>query len=110
MLPCSPESQLYPRLYQKMDYQQVKGDNPAPLLCAGGASPGVLHVDLESSVQERNRSVGVSRLPRYVTYVLGDFQGKAGSSPEQHDLAVDAPVHCREVGLDGLQRSLLRIL
>ena len=33
--------------------QQVKGGNPAPLLCAGEVSPGILHPDVESSVQER---------------------------------------------------------
>ena len=33
--------------------------DPAPLLCAGEASPGVLHPDVKSSVQERHVSVGV---------------------------------------------------
>jgi len=44
--------------------------------------------------------------------VPGDFQGEAGSGPGQPDLSVHVPVHCRRVGLDGLQRSLptLRIL
>ena len=47
----SPESQLYPRLHQKKHDQQVMGDDPAPLLSTGEVSPGVLHPDVESSVQ-----------------------------------------------------------
>lgn len=31
-----------------------------------------------------------------------DFKGKAGWSPEQPDLTVHAPVHCRGVGLEDL--------
>jgi len=38
---------------------EVKGGDPAPLLCTGEILPGVLHPDVESSVQERHRSVGV---------------------------------------------------
>lgn len=30
------------------------------------------------------------------------IQGKAGWDPEEPDLAVDGPVHCRGVGLDDL--------
>ena len=37
----------------------MEGGDPAPLLCAGEVSPGVLHPDAESSVQERHRPVGV---------------------------------------------------
>ena len=36
--------------------------------------------------------------------IPGDFQGEAGSGPEQPDLAMDVPIHCRGVGLDGLLR------
>ena len=43
MFPHSPESQLYPGLCQKKRDQKGKGGDPAPLLCAGDASPGVLH-------------------------------------------------------------------
>ena len=37
-------------LYLKMCDQQVKGGDPAPLLCAGEVSLGVLCPDVESSV------------------------------------------------------------
>jgi len=57
--PCSPESQLYPGLHQKQCSQQSEGGDPAPLLCAGETLSGVLHPDVESSVQERQWSVGV---------------------------------------------------
>ena len=38
--------------------------------------------------------------------IPGDIQGQAGPGPEQPDVAVDVPVHCRGDGLDGLQQSL----
>ena len=49
--PHSSESQPYAGLHQKKRGQQGKGGDPAPLLCAGEASPEVLHPDVESSVQ-----------------------------------------------------------
>ena len=54
MCPCSPDSQLYPGLLQKRHGNQGKGGDPAPLHCTGEVSPGVLHPDVESSVQERH--------------------------------------------------------
>ena len=50
---------LYPELQQKRCGKQVKGGDPAPLLCACEVSPGVLHPDVESSVGERDRPAGV---------------------------------------------------
>jgi len=44
--PDSPERQLYLGLHQKNSGQQGKGDDPAPLFCAGEASPGVLCPDV----------------------------------------------------------------
>ena len=46
----SPESQPYPGLHQKQHGQQVEGGDLAHLHCAGEASPGALHPDVESSV------------------------------------------------------------
>ena len=59
MCSCSLESQLYPGLYQEMCGQQVERGDLVPLLCAGEASPGVLCLDVEFSVQDRYRLVGV---------------------------------------------------
>ena len=59
MCPHSPESELYSGLHQKKCHQQGEGGDPAALLCGGEASPGVLHPDVESSVQERHGPVGV---------------------------------------------------
>ena len=56
---CIPEIQPYPVLHQKKCGQQVEGGHPAPLLCAGETSPGVLCPDVESSVQERHGPIGV---------------------------------------------------
>ena len=57
MYPHSPGSQLYPGLHQKRHDQKGEGNDPAPLLCAGEASPGGLCPDVESSIQERHRPV-----------------------------------------------------
>ena len=46
-------------MHQKKHGQQIEDGDPAPLLCAGETSPGVLCADVESSVQERHGSVGV---------------------------------------------------
>jgi len=58
MCPHSPENQSIPGLHQKKHGQKVKGSDPAPLLCTGEASPGVLHPGVEFSLQERYRSGG----------------------------------------------------
>ena len=47
----SPESQPCPGLHQKK-HDQVEGGDPAPLLCAGETSTGLLCPDVKSSVQE----------------------------------------------------------
>ena len=55
----SSGSLLYPGLYPKKYGQEVEGGDPTPLVCAGETSPGVLHPDVETSVQERHRPDGV---------------------------------------------------
>jgi len=42
LCPSSPQSQPYPGLRQKKHGQQVKGSDPAPLLCPDETSPGAL--------------------------------------------------------------------
>ena len=54
----SLEDQFYPELHQNKLDQHVKEGDPAPLLCTGEASPGVLHLDVESSVQKRHGPIG----------------------------------------------------
>ena len=58
-MPSQPESQLYPVLHHDKCGQQGEGGDPAPLLCTGEVSPGVLHSDVESSEQERCGPVGM---------------------------------------------------
>lgn len=48
----------YPGLYQMKHGQQGKGGDSVPLFCTGESSPGVLHLDVESLVQEGHRPVG----------------------------------------------------
>ena len=55
----SPENQLCPGLHQKKHGQQVKGGDPATLLCGIEASREVQHPSVESSVQKRHGLVGV---------------------------------------------------
>ena len=47
-----------PGWHPKQHSQQVEGGDPASLLCIGETSPGVLHPDVEPSVQEKHRPVG----------------------------------------------------
>ena len=55
---CSPESQLCPGLYPMNCGLQVEGGDPVPLLCAGETLPGIVHPDVESSVQKRHGPAG----------------------------------------------------
>ena len=70
-------------------WQQVKGGNPSPLLCAGEASPRVQHPDVESSVLERYRPVGMhpeeghKNDPRDETPLLQGQAERAGAGEEK---------------------------
>ena len=43
----SPESQPFPGLSEKNSGLQVEGGDPAPLLCSGETSPGLLCADVK---------------------------------------------------------------
>ena len=45
-------------VHQNKHGLRVEGSDPAPLLCAGETSPGVLCPDVQSSIQERYGPVG----------------------------------------------------
>ena len=55
----SSESQPHLVLHPKNHGQQSNGSDPAPLLWAGETLSGLLHPDVESSVQERHGPVAV---------------------------------------------------
>jgi len=57
MCPHSPEYHPDPGLHEKNCGQQGKVGDPAPLLCAGDTSPGILCPDVESS-EQKNRPGG----------------------------------------------------
>ena len=70
---------------QKKHAQQSEEGDPAPLLCAAKTSPGVLHPDVESSVQQRYVAVGLhpeeghKNAPRYGTTLLRAQAERAGA-------------------------------
>jgi len=84
-VPHSPEHQPYHGLHQKKRDQHVKGGDPAPILCAGEASTGELHLVVESSVQERHGPVGACpeeghrNEPRDGTHLLQGQAERAGA-------------------------------
>jgi len=95
MCPHSPESQQYPGLHQKKRGQQIEGGDPAPPLCTGEVSPGVLCPDVESSVQEE-----------YNIDLLGRVQKRAARMIQgmEHLSCEDK---LRELGLFSLQKRRL---
>ena len=89
----SPESQPCPGLHQKK-HDQVEGGDPAPLLCAGETSTGLLRPDVKSSVQERHRPVGAhpeevnKNDPKYGTPLLQGQAERAGAVQPGEDCKV----------------------
>ena len=63
MCPHNLESQLYPGLYQQNCGHWGEGGDSAPLLCTGETSPGVLHPEVESSLEKRGRCRPVGAHP-----------------------------------------------
>ena len=57
-MPSQPRKQTVSWAASKEVWRVGLEGDPAPLLCAGGASPGALCPDVESSVQERCGPVG----------------------------------------------------
>jgi len=94
MCPRSSESQQYPGLHQKKRSWQVEGGDTAPLLCSGVTSPGVLHPDVESSVQERHGACPEKGHKNYlwnVTLLLSGQAERAGAVQPGAEKAVRCP-------------------
>ena len=58
-MPSQPREPAVSWAASKAVWSAGRGSDPAPLLCAGEASPGLLSPDMESSGQERHGAVGL---------------------------------------------------
>jgi len=58
-VPWQPRKPTISWAASKAAWPAGEGGDPVPLLCAGEASPGALHPDVESSAQEGHGPVGV---------------------------------------------------
>ncbi|RMC17428.1 hypothetical protein DUI87_06010 [Hirundo rustica rustica] len=63
--PCDQEGQWCPGIHLEDHFQQTMGADPAPLLCSGEATSGVLCPVLCSTVQERHEGPGVGPVEDY---------------------------------------------
>jgi len=107
----SPESQPYPGLQPEEHGQQGEGGDPAPLLCAGVASPGVLRPDVESSVQKRDGAVrahpeeGHRNDPRDGTPLLCGQPERAGAVQPGEEKAAGRPESGLSVSKGGCKKE-----
>ena len=75
----------------------MQGGDPDPRLCAGVTSAGVLHPDVESSMKERHRPVGIhpeeghKNDPRNETPFLHGEAERAGAVQPGEEKALGSP-------------------